>query len=235
MCSHYVAEKAAAKLRRMGLRLPPDWQPPPGNPHIYPTQVAPIIRRVLPGEASDESMLEMEVFDAHFGMLPEFAKEIKYGLRTYNARSETVAGLASFKAAWARCQHCIVPAESFYEPDWRSGRHVPTRILRSDGETLGIAGLWAEWRHPSGELVNSFTMLTINADRHPIFRHLHRPDPKLSPQSQDKRMVVVLNESDYGPWLGATAQQSREFLVQYPADKLIAAPEFLDPQGDLGF
>ena len=36
---------------------------------------------------------------------------------------------------------CIIPAEAFWEPDWRSGKNVWTRIHRADGKPLGIAGL----------------------------------------------------------------------------------------------
>jgi len=72
----------------------------------------------------------MEVVTAHFGLLPGFAKDIKYGLRTHNARTETVAELASFKQAWAQARHCIIPAEAIYEP-------------------MGVAGLWNPRKSPS--------------------------------------------------------------------------------------
>ena len=167
----------------------------------------------------------MELVDAHFGLLPGFAKDVKYGLRTYNARAETVANFASFKHAWAKPRHCIIPAEAIYEPDWRTGKHIPTRITRADGETMGVAGLWQPWKAPSGEWVISFTMLTINADEHPIFRELHRPDSKRPPEKQDKRMVVVLNEDAYGAWLDAPADRSAEFLKPYPSELLVAVGE----------
>ena len=44
------------------------------------------------------------------------------------------------------------------------------------GEPMGIAGLWAQWRDPEGVLVQSFTMLTINADDHAFMRQFHRPE-----------------------------------------------------------
>ena len=100
MCSHYVGEKARAKLARMGVALPESWEPPPGSMHIYPTQRASIIRRPPERGSGDEAVPDMEIVAAHFGLLPGFAKDIKYGIRTYNARSETVANLASFKTAW---------------------------------------------------------------------------------------------------------------------------------------
>ena len=68
-------------------------------------------------------------------------------------------------------------------------------------------------------------MLTINADSHPIFNHLHRPDPKRPPEKQDKRMVVILPEEAYAAWLDAPAEQSVEFLRPYPAEQLLVVPE----------
>lgn len=50
-------------------------------------------------------------------------------------------------------------------------------------------------------------MQTINADTHPIFRELHRPDPKRPPHMQDKRMVVILYEDDYLRWLSLAGRQ----------------------------
>lgn len=150
---------------------------------------------------------------------------MKYGTRTYNARSETVATLASFKGAWAKARHCIVPCEAIYEPDWRTGTHVPTRFTAADGGTLGVAGLWQPWKSPEGEWISTFTMLTLNADDHGLMKHMHRPDPKRPPEMQDKRMVVILPEGLYEAWLDAPASESRDFMRQYPADFLTATPE----------
>ena len=225
MCSHYIAEKARQQLARFGVQLPADWEPGPGSRHIYPTQWAPIVRRPPEHGSGDDAVPDRELVLARFGLLPGFAKDEKYGLRTYNARSETVASLASFKGSWAKARHCIIPAASIYEPDWRSGQHVPTRIARSDAQPMGIAGLWQPWKSPRGEWIQSFTMLTINADSHPIFNQLHRPDPKRPSDKQDKRMVVILPEAAYAAWLDAPAEQSMDFLRPYPAEQLLAVPE----------
>lgn len=222
MCSHYQAERNRRKLERMGARVPEDWRNAERPWDIYPTLVAPIIRRPPAPEAGDSAGSEMEVVPAHFGLLPGFAKDIGFGKHTYNARTETVAEKASFKHAWSKAQHCIVPCEAIFEPDWRSGRSVPTRIRRADGETLGIAGIWQPWRIPDGNWVLSFAMLTINVDSHPIFRHLHKPDPKLPADKQDKRMVVILEEDSYDAWLDAPIAASFDFMRPYAAEKLCA-------------
>lgn len=60
-------------------------------------------------------------------------------------------------------------------------------------------------------------MLTINADEDPLFRDYHQA-------GKEKRMVVILPEGAYGDWLIASAEQSRDFLVPFPSDKLVAPP-----------
>lgn len=64
-------------------------------------------------------------------------------------------------------------------------------------------------------MVFSFTMLTINADSHPLMRQFHKPD-------DEKRMVVILDEVAYDAWLAAPAAESREFLRPFPAENLVA-------------
>ena len=119
----------------------------------------------------------------------------------------------SFRDAWRKGQHCIIPADAIFEPDWRSGKAVPTRIARADGEPLGIAGLWSWWRSPAGETVYSYTMLTINADAHALMSRFHKP-------TDEKRMVVVLPQESYRDWLDVPPEQSMDFMRPYPADRL---------------
>lgn len=128
---------------------------------------------------------------------------------------------ATYQDAWRLSRHCIIPAEGIYEPDWRSGKPVPTRIARADGRPMGIAGLWSQWRKPQGARIYSFTMLTINADAHPMMRQFHKP-------GDEKRMVVILPESAYDDWLAAPAAESRDFLLPYPAEHLLAERPQLD-------
>jgi len=158
-----------------------------------------------------------EALPGQFGLLPHWAKDDKLGRRTFNARSETAATLPSFRDAWRKGQRCIIPAEAIFEPDWRSGKAVATRISRADGEPMGIAGLWSWWRAPSGNEIKSFTMLTINADQHALMRNYHKP-------GDEKRMVVILPAGEYDDWLSAPPARTNEFLRQYPADALVAVP-----------
>ena len=68
----------------------------------------------------------------------------------------------------------------------------------ADGQPWGLAGLWNTWTDPAtGELIESYTMLTMNADAHPLMRRMHKPDPKFAPQEQDKRSAMVIEATDF--------------------------------------
>jgi putative SOS response-associated peptidase YedK len=225
MCSHYQAEKRRKQIeKRFGIILPPDWQPPPGGLHIYPSYVAPFIRRPREQDSGDEAVPAFELAEGYFGLLPSWAGDTRYCKNTYNARTETVTTKASYKKAWAKPRHCIVLCHAIYEPDWRPGKPVPTRFTHADEETLGVAGLWWPWKNPkAGAWEESFTMLTVNAANHPQFKHMHRPE-------DEKRMVVILPEAQYEEWLDAPAERSMDFMNQYPAERLVMTPEPLPPK-----
>ncbi len=153
-----------------------------------------------------------------FGLLPHWANDTKLTKSTYNARAETVASKPAFRDAWKTAKDCIIPAWALYEPDWRTGKHIATRISRADGQPLGIARLWSWWKPPAGEEVLSFTMLMIKATDQPVMCNYHRPD-------DEKRMIVVLREEDFDAWLDAPPERSMEFMRQCPPQDLVAVGE----------
>ncbi|WP_229722597.1 SOS response-associated peptidase [Xylophilus rhododendri] len=192
------------------------------KPDMWPGYVGPFIRRPAEIDSGDEAVPPLEVLAGNFGLIPAWSKDDGMAKRTYNARSETAAEKPAFRDAWRHAQHCIIPAEAIYEPDWRSGKAMPTRIARSDGELMGIAGLYERRPVGDGGWAYSFTMLTLNADVHPIFKELHRPDPTKPADLQDKRMVAILPRRLYDAWLDAPADRSMDFMRQFPADRLFA-------------
>lgn len=214
MCSNYDACTKPERLR-MHFGVEP---PARGKSEVWPLYEAPFIRRHPHKDVGDEAVPAREAMAGLFGLVPHWAGELSFGRRTYNARSETVAEKPSFRDAWRNGQQGIVPVEALYELDWRSGTAVPTRIQRRDGKPMGIAGLWTNNRKATGEDVLSFTMLTVNADDHELFKNVHKPQ-------DEKRMVVFLHEDQYDPWLEAHASRSAEFMRQYPASFLIATAE----------
>ncbi|MNX47622.1 hypothetical protein D3C86_781780 [compost metagenome] len=225
MCSHYQTLKdAELLLKKFGIQEKPAAI---GKYDMWPKYPGVFIRRPLEQDAGDEAVPEREATAGRWGLISAMTNANsldKAGkLLTFNARSETAPKSFTFGNAWRRGQHCIIPADAIFEPDWRSGAAVPTRITRSNGAPLGVAGLWDRYRLAAGQWQDSYTMLTINADDDPLFRDYHQA-------GKEKRMVVILPEGAYGEWLAATAEQSRDFLVAFPSDRLVAEPQLKQPQ-----
>ncbi len=86
--------------------------------------------------------------------------------------------------------------------------------------------MWNTWRdRDSGEMVESYTMLTLNADAHPLMRRMHKPDPKLGPDQQDKRSVVPLRPADWDTWLHAPLAEAAALIRLAPEADFVATPE----------
>jgi len=209
MCSHYDPLIDAKKLKQ---HFGVDDIPPGLKPSLWPTYLGPFVRKHEHADVGDEAVPFKELMIGSFGLIPHWSKDTKIARQTYNARSETVQEKPAFRDSWRLSRHCIIPAEAIFEPDWRSGKAVPTRLVRTDGKPMGIAGIWTGWKNPAnGEILRSFSMLTVNADDHAFMRNFHRP-------GDEKRMVVILQEGDYDAWLAAPADDSRQYLKQFPAE-----------------
>jgi putative SOS response-associated peptidase YedK len=191
MCTRYVSPEAGDMERawQIGSRHP--WR----GGEVYPNYDGSFLRA-----SRDTADRTRELVVGQWSLIPWFAKERKLKYPTANARSEEMTGKASYKQPWARGQRCIIPAAAFFEPCWETGRHVPWRFTRADDEPWGLAGLWNAWTDPAtGEIIESYTMLTINADGHPLMGRMHRPDPTRPPEMQDKRSVVPIELEDVDP------------------------------------
>ena len=208
MCANYTPVTSAERLRKSfnveTSGVYPD--------ETWPGYEAPFIRH-----AHDQVEHSRELAVGLFGLIPHWSKDLSIGRHTYNARSETVSQKPSFRDAWRFGRRCIVPVESIFEPNWETGQSIRWRIHRKDGAPMGLAGLWGVWRGPDGRELQSFTMLTINADGHDVMQHFHKPE-------EEKRMVVILDESDYDRWLDAPGERMTDFLTRFPADALSAEP-----------
>jgi len=212
MCSHYEGVRDPQMLKEVFQVEPPALM---GKVDLWPGYQGLLIRRPKEKDSGDDAVPDREALAGLFGLVPHWATDLKICRSTYNARAETVAIKPSFRDAWKKAQHCIIPAQTIYEPDWRSGKAIPTRIERADGLPMGIAGLWSVWKSPQGEWVHSYTMLTINADSHPLMNQFHKP-------TDEKRMVVVLPEAAYDDWLTAAVENSGGLLLPCAADVLRA-------------
>ena len=118
--------------------------------------------------------------------------------------------MASYKHAWKNRQFCLIPAQAFYEPCWETGKHVRTKITLASGELFAMAGIWERWKR-DGKTIESYSMITINADDHPVMNRMHKP-------GEEKRMPVILHLDDYDRWLNATTEEAFRMCQQFPAE-----------------
>jgi putative SOS response-associated peptidase YedK len=204
MCTNY-RPTARDHLREHFGVADPDFDYPEES---YPGYRAPVIRRFRDAARA--------CLAAGFGLIPHWAKDASIARNTYNARSETVAERPSFRSPWRQGQFCLVPMDAFYEPCYESGKSVRWRIAAADGLPFAVAGLWERWlARETGEVLHSFTMLTVNADGHPVMGRMHKP-------GDEKRSLVLIGRAHYDDWLGASPASAHEMLRAPAADALVA-------------
>jgi putative SOS response-associated peptidase YedK len=139
------------------------------------------------------------------------------GNRLINARSETLLEKPSFRSAFAH-RRCLILADGFYE--WyrpggkKTGRGVPAPVpylfRLADEKPFMIAGLWESWKSPTGDLINSCTIITTNAND--LVGRVH------------ERMPVILDKSTMWAWLEPQAKMPvlQSLLAPYPPEKMEA-------------
>ena len=147
-----------------------------------------------------------------WGLIPSWAEDMTIGARLINARAETVHQKPSFRDA-LRQRRCLVLADGFYE--WQltpEGKKIPFRLALKSGEPFALAGLWEQWRNPTGEWLRTFTIITTE------------PNDLVAPIHN--RMPAILTREAEAHWLdnAGTTEGWRGLLAPYPADQMVAAP-----------
>jgi putative SOS response-associated peptidase YedK len=212
MCTSYESNPAV-RFNAFSLFSAPNFE---YKREIYKDYAAPIVRRVDERLTTDA---------ATFGIVPR--KHIPDAVKvfdTMNARSESIGEKRSFRSAWNSLQLCLIPCERFYEPNYETGKAVRWRIGLASGEPLAIAGLWRAWKEPDGGEQLAFTMLTVNANEHPLMNRFHKP-------GAEKRSVVIVPALHYEEWLAScNTDEARSFLQLYPAEAMRAEAYPLPPR-----
>lgn len=160
---------------------------------------------------------------AQWGMIPRGSntniptKADGKRMSTQNARREGIATAWTYRDAWAKGQRCLIPADSYVEPYWGTGKSILWSLWRADGTPWALAGIWSEWVDPrTGEVVINYSMITQNCDGHPLLSLMHKPEKGLPPDvAQDKRAPVPIEPADWDKWLTGTVAEA-EALIQVP-------------------
>lgn len=191
--------------------------------NIAPTQSAAVVR---------QTEGRRHLAGLRWGLIPSWARDIGIGHRTLNARSETAAVKPSFRQAFRR-RRCLVVADGFYEWAKVGRRKLPYYFYLAEGGPMALAGLWESWRDPTGEVIESFTILTTEANalvaqahaRMPVILPRHRHTQWLDPQVVDPTAVQPLLEPYPAGGMGAHPVSPE---VNSPAND---SPRCIEPVG----
>lgn len=77
-----------------------------------------------------------------WGLIPSWARDMKGGFSTFNARSDTVDSKPPFRGAWKAGRRCLVLVGGFYE--WRRAGVAdkqPFAIAMGNHQVMPLAGL----------------------------------------------------------------------------------------------
>lgn len=187
MCTNFTPTRNGQWVKEnFGVDLPATDYPV----EAYPSYAAPIV-------VKSHQTGRIACGLGRFGLIPSWAKDDKIGRHTYNARSETVATKPSYLTPWRLRRYAIALLDSFYEPSYVTGKAERWRIELETKEPFGIASIWDTWTDAStGKVVTSFSMLTVNADSHPVMKQFHKAE-------DEKRTPVILAPSQFHQWLSA--------------------------------
>ena len=161
--------------------------------NITPSQTIPVVRDTEKGR---------ELALLKWGLIPSWAKDAAIGAKLINARAETLADKPAFRNAFRR-RHCLVPADAFYEWKAVGGRKQPYAIRMADKKLFGMAGLWEHWVNADGEIIETCTIITVDANE--LVGELH------------ERMPLIIQPGDYGAWLDSAYPKAQDLLKPFPA------------------
>lgn len=141
-----------------------------------------------------------------WGLVPSWAKDVKTGHATFNARAEGIETRPVFRGAWKAHRRCLVVADGYYE--WRVADKQPFAVALGNRGPMTFAGLWDLWRDPltaTAKPLKSFAIVTTPANT--LLQQLH------------DRMPAVIAPDNWAAWLGeteATEPQLKALLRPYP-------------------
>ncbi len=173
------------------------------NYNVTPGSDMPVMIR-----GKQEHILEQMIW----GLIPVWSKSESTGLKLINARKE---GLFE-KSMWKRLvkdHRCVVPARGFYE--WKKlddGSKQPFYITPAQGSVFAFAGLWDEWKSPSGQRIRTYTIITT------------APNKEMS--DVHNRMPAILTKEQSDIWLSPlelTQSQVDNILTPSPDGSVVLA------------
>ena len=198
MCGRYGRRSDKQKIAEhfRATPTPAELPMPDADYNIAPTTHQPIIRQ-------SRETGERELILARWGLVPFFTKDLNdiKGLSTINARAETITRAPIWREPFKK-RRCLIPASFFIEwPKEGQPPKQPYAIDLGNGSLFAFAGLWDAWKDKDGHWLQSYAIVTTEAN-------------ELMAQIPHPRMPVILHARDYDRWL------DREETERLPLDLL---------------
>jgi putative SOS response-associated peptidase YedK len=188
MCGRFTLNTSAKIIAEFfKLSEVPDIEP---RYNIAPTQSIATI-------TVDSEKIERQFQFMRWGLIPSWAKDMKIGSHTINARSETVAEKPAFRSA-IKHRRCLIIADGFYEWQPQGKKKQPYYFTMVNNEPFAFAGLWENWRSPEAENIVSCSIITTAANE--------------TVQPVHERMPVILPENAWEEWLDPSIKNAQEVL-----------------------
>jgi putative SOS response-associated peptidase YedK len=197
MCGRYVRRGDKQKIAEWfhAEPNPAELAMPDADYNVAPTTHQPIIRQ-------SRETGEREIVLARWGLVPFFTKDMQdvKGLSTINARAETIATAKTWREP-VKKRRCLIPVNAFYEwPKEGKPPKQPYAFEMANGKPFAFAGIWDGWKDGEGHWLQSFAILTTEANE--LMSRIH------------PRMPVILHSHDFDRWL------DREESERLPLDLL---------------
>ncbi|MDN5667443.1 MAG: SOS response-associated peptidase [Renibacterium salmoninarum] len=126
---------------------PHDWRPGWQAEQVFrPTDPVPILIETLVDRKDPEGRTQRRAEAAQWWLTPSFAKELRGKHPTFNARSETVTELASYRGPVKR-QRAVLPARGYFETQ-TEGKTKTSHFVQAPEGPLFFAGLYSWWADP---------------------------------------------------------------------------------------
>ncbi|MEZ5704847.1 MAG: SOS response-associated peptidase family protein [Burkholderiaceae bacterium] len=227
MCTNYTSATPHHLLPLNGLG-PASW-PDGGWPEeAHPGYLAPIWVAPPKGENGMQGRL------ARFGLVPRWCRMPRRRQRWAGHLQRALRDREdkpSFRDAWREKRFAVVPMLNYLSPAGKADGRCDGALSAPMDSPMLAAALHERWVQPeTGEAVHSFTLLTTNADAHPLLNRMHRP-------GDEKRQLRLLEAPRALDWLRESPWGALDWLGAQPPVDLVgqAAPLREDPQGALPF
>lgn len=167
---------------------------------------------------TNKSPNKIQLFN--WGLIPSWAEDDAIKNYTLNARIETLAKKKSFKDVIQN--RCLIIADGFYEWQWKTksgSKKEKYLITLPNQELFAFAGIYTQWTAFNHEIVNSYAIITTQANE--LMSEIH---------NTKQRMPVILKKQDEQNWL--KGENYKDFAFPYSC--ILMATSLENRSGQLG-